>query len=485
MSKSINRIVTILLAILMLVPFVMFASTTPAAAVREPSLISGTMVKEHYDGSSSSSTYNYWIYRPENFDIYGEKLPLIVSLHGGNGTGTNLDQLHSYDEGFCKYIYEGKTAPEAVVLMPQSPSGWWFKYSDQGEIEGCKGLLELIEYVAYNNNIDKSRIYITGVSRGGVATFLMLRHCPDYFAAAMPIASATKPALCAGIKTPIRIYHGRYDLQNDETHMGNSVITATDIINNSGGNCELIIIEGIGHSGQFVYYDTENYDAMEWLYSHRKETIVDDPLDAFKDVSASSWYANSVLYVSNNGIFSGEGKGEFRPDDNMTRAMVVQSVFNLDAAKDKVNHVVDFVDEDGQILDAGKNHTEFSDISKNDWCYTAVKWASNIGIVNGINGKFLPSRAISRQDFVTMLYRYSVLKGCVKQKTHQTSFIDSFADGDIVGSYSKDAISWAITNGIINGYNDGTLRPNMSVTRAEAAVIMERMAKFIEQSLDK
>lgn len=250
---------------------------------------SHTMTKNHY--ISDTCDFEYWLYNPNLYS--NEKMPLIVSLHGGNGTGRNLDQLVNYDEGFCTYLYEGKTFPNAIVLMPQSPTGWTRDYDD---------LMELIEYIVKEYDINRSRIYITGVSRGGVATYEMLKLYPNYFAAAMPIASATYPYTCKDIKTPMRIYHGEYDLRNTggTVSMGDSVIAVEKLINENGGNCELFILPGVGHSGQFIYWDTENYDAMEWLLSQVNSNVIEDINDNVSVEEISFGYFTEDVYQDEN-----------------------------------------------------------------------------------------------------------------------------------------------------------------------------------------
>lgn len=213
------------------------------------------------DGSykTSNITFNYYLYDP-NLDNE-EHMPLIVSLHGGKGTGNNLERLVSVDKGLCRFISEGLVYPNAVVLMPQSKNGWTSNYSD---------LMELIEYIVDEYDIDKDRIYLTGISAGGVGAFQMLIKYPNYFAAAVPVAAAVPSYSCKVIKIPVRIYHGSLD-----TGMGFSVIDADKVMNDNGGQSELVMLKGKGHEIQFVYYD-EEYDIFDWLLEHRlSDTIVE------------------------------------------------------------------------------------------------------------------------------------------------------------------------------------------------------------------
>lgn len=451
MSKKTMRVVAIILAALFVLS--MLFAFAPRAEAEEMRLISGAMVKKRYEGGTRENTFDYWLYTPESFGEGDVQLPLIVSLHSGNGTGTDLDNLHLYDEGLCQYIYRGVTAPNAVVIMPQSPSGWWFHYGPQGEDTGCDGLMELIEHVVKTCNIDRDRIYITGVSRGGCATFLMVRRFPYYFAGAMPIASATNPYLCASIKTPMRIYHGREDLRTDELHMGNSVVAAEKIINENGGNCQLFILDGVGHGGQFVYWDYDNYDAMSWLFAQSK-------VDGLRDVNSSDWFGDCVKYVVEQKIFNGNGDGTFTPYAPLTRAMTAQILFNL---------------YDDFAADRGFN--TFSDVDPKAWYRPAVTWAASNGIMSEIDGKFRPNENIRRQELVTAAYRYMSFIGFDVSKPGKSVDLSQFTDGTSITGYDALAFRWAIGAGIITGYDDGTIRPDEEIKRAEAAAIFTRLTK--------
>ena len=154
------------------------------------------------------------------------------------------------------YLVQGKIHPNAVILAPQSPNGW---------TSGWEDLMELIEFIVQEYNIDRTRISVTGSSRGGVCTFELIMRYPDYFASAMPINSSTYTNNCNKIKTPVRIYHGGQDYG-----MGFAVVAANDIINSNGGQSELIMFDWVGHGCQFIYYQ-EKYDVYNWLTSHVNE----------------------------------------------------------------------------------------------------------------------------------------------------------------------------------------------------------------------
>jgi len=119
--------------------------------------------------------------------------------------------------------------------------------------------------------------------------------------------------------------------------------------------------------------------------------------------------------------------------------------------------------------------SKFSDVSAGDWFNGAVGWAAGLGVINGYGGAYAPLDAVTRQDLVTILYRYA------KQAGYNVSAgsvdLSAYADGAAVASYAAEAMRWAIAVGLIKGYEDNTLRPTATATRAEVAAIMQRLVQ--------
>ncbi len=153
----------------------------------------------------------------------------------------------------------------------------------------------------------------------------------------------------------------------------------------------------------------------------------------FNDVAASAWYANSVKYVVDKGLFGGVGNGNFAPNANMTRAMM----WTVLARYMGVN------------TNTGSN-----------WYEAARAWAIEKGISDGT----MADGDVTREQFVTMLWRLS------GEPTVDNSA--SFTDSGTVSNYAKTAVDWAVAQGIVNGYNDGSFKPQGSATRAEVAKML-------------
>ena len=114
---------------------------------------------------------------------------------------------------------------------------------------------------------------------------------------------------------------------------------------------------------------------------------------------------------------------------------------------------------------------EFKDAASiRDYAKDAVAWAAKEGIVKGDdNGNFLPTADITRQDFVTMLWR---LKGSVASEKALT-----FGDKADIKDYAQTAVAWAVENGYINGRDNGNFDPAAKITRAEIVAILNRIAE--------
>ncbi len=188
------------------------------------------------------------------------------------------------------------------------------------------------------------------------------------------------------------------------------------------------------------------------------EVIIVDNTKYFADVAAESWYAGDVAFVTAREIFNGVGDGRFSPASTMNRAMIAQVLYNFDRySSESVT-------------------TSFSDVKLSDWFAGAVGWAVNNSIITGYGSVFGAADAVTRQDLVTILYRYAKGAGYDVGKSADLS---AFGDMNRISDYAKDAVKWAVDSGIISGYSDGTIRPTATATRAEVAAIMARFVRNV------
>ncbi len=178
---------------------------------------------------------------------------------------------------------------------------------------------------------------------------------------------------------------------------------------------------------------------------------------AFADVKPGSWYADSVEFCYNAGLMNGVGGGCFSPNETMTRAMLVQVLYNMSGWK-------------------CESHG-FRDVSDTAWYADAVNWAAANGIVSGVSEtSFAPNRAVTREQTVTILARFA---GKFMELTAPEHALDRFTDADKVSDYAVDAFRWAVSQGIITGTSETTLSPQGRATRAQIAAILMRFVKLM------
>lgn len=179
----------------------------------------------------------------------------------------------------------------------------------------------------------------------------------------------------------------------------------------------------------------------------------------FTDVGSSDWYTAAVQYVYQNGIMAGTSATTFKPNSTLNRAMVVQILYNL---------------EGQPPLPEDNLGYPYSDVNVQAWYADAVYWARTTGVAEGYeNNVFRPEKAVTREELAQMLYNYAQYKGIILPALGDLS---KFPDGSKVSSWAQTAMSWATGLQVINGYEDGTLRPGGSTTRAEAASMIVGLA---------
>lgn len=122
------------------------------------------------------------------------------------------------------------------------------------------------------------------------------------------------------------------------------------------------------------------------------------------------------------------------------------------------------------------SHTGFSDVKKSHWHYEAVDFVTSQGLIDPISAtSFAPDQAMSRAALVTALWRVSGCPGglTIDAEDEAVSFYDV-----ALGSWYSDAVTWAASNGIVNGYNDGGFHPEDSLTREQLAAVFYRFYQW-------
>lgn len=193
-------------------------------------------------------------------------------------------------------------------------------------------------------------------------------------------------------------------------------------------------------------------------------TALAEKADDFTDVSRSDWYYQFVDYVTSKGYFNGTSETTFAPAENMTRAMFVTVLFRFDGAK------------------GDRSQSAFTDVAPGEWYTDAINWAAANRIVDGVgNGKFAPNDPITRAQMCTMIERYLALyKKAWKVTLPETGSVSVMVDENAIPAYALAAVKQCQRHGLVNGFEDGTFRPNDLSTRAQVAAVIYRMSYLVQ-----
>lgn len=194
----------------------------------------------------------YLLYVPPEYDDQaGRSWPFILFLHGAGQCGEDL--VHVRDEGLPQFIARTPGFP-FVVAAPQCPCGEWW------DIDMLSALMTtLLEHL----NIDKTRLYLTGLSLGGMGTWDLAARHPDWFAAIAPICGPVDAANAPKLKhIPIWVFHGE---QDPHVPIAES-IDMVEALQREGADVRFTIYPDGGHNvWDDTYSDPELY---EWFLSH-------------------------------------------------------------------------------------------------------------------------------------------------------------------------------------------------------------------------
>lgn len=171
----------------------------------------------------------------------------------------------------------------------------------------------------------------------------------------------------------------------------------------------------------------------------------------FTDVADSAWYYENVVYAYTEGLMNGTSDTTFTPEGGVNRAMLVTVLWRLEG--------------EPAAEDAG-----FTDLAQ-DWYKTAVNWAAANELVTGYGeGVFAPEDALTREQLVTILYRYAAFKG---YDTTAAAELSAFTDSAAISDWASAAVSWAAGAKLVNG-SDGGFQPAAGAQRAQLAAVFQR-----------
>jgi predicted peptidase len=190
----------------------------------------------------------YLLYLPDGYEQKGKLWPLLLFLHGSGERGSNLQLVKTH--GPPKHVDKGRAYP-FIIASPQCPVEHWWSFATLDLL-----LREIVE----KYGVDENRIYVTGLSMGGFATWTLATEYPGRFAAIVPICGGGIPHRASLLSNlPIWAFHGAQDPVIPLLYSQEMV----NAVNAAGGSATLTIYPDAGHDAWTETYD--NPELYEWL----------------------------------------------------------------------------------------------------------------------------------------------------------------------------------------------------------------------------
>lgn len=206
-------------------------------------------------------------------------------------------------------------------------------------------------------------------------------------------------------------------------------------------------------TGEIVKLSAPTGDGMAVKLDASADLILEDRSKAFADTD-SHWGKSAIDFATAHALFNGTSDTTFAPDEPMTRGMVAVVLHNFEGNPDPAAR------------------PNFTDAASGKWYTDAVNWVTEKGIAGGYgNGSFGVEDVVTREQLVTILYRYANAMG---YSTEGGADLSAFPDGASVSAYASEAMGWAVGSGLIVSTDGGVLAPGSSATRAQVAAILNR-----------
>lgn len=176
------------------------------------------------------------------------------------------------------------------------------------------------------------------------------------------------------------------------------------------------------------------------------------------DIPSGSWYESAVQYCLNNNYMNGESETKFNPNGTVSRAQMVQVLYNLEGQPGYTS-----------------GHTPFVDITPGSWYYNAVRWSEENGIADGTSATtFEPNAPVTREQVATFFANYAKFKN---NYSGAQSDLSKYSDRNKISAWAKENISWAVNYGLMSGTSETTLDPQGTCIRAQLAQFIKNYFK--------
>ena len=201
-------------------------------------------------------------------------------------------------------------------------------------------------------------------------------------------------------------------------------------------------------------YNPETISITVFDYALNHFRVYGPDATPFMDIHPTDWYYDAVCYTKSHGLMSGIDEKTFAPHHTTNRAQLVTTLWRLA----------------GSPMEAPM--PDYTDLAVKAYYTPAVAWASNAHIISGYpDGRFGPDDALTREQMATIFYRFAAHQ----QQTDTTvdaPILDAFSDTQNIQPWAKEALTWAINEGLMNGIDQTHLAPQGRTTRAQLATVL-------------
>lgn len=469
----------------------------------------------------------WFTYVPSSYEP-GTEVPLVVAIHGYSSsifafTGDSRWQDVAEENGF-------------IVVFPQAhvndfPSRGevyapvWHTYSyalTETATDDVEFIRQLIGITEERYSIDESRVYATGHSNGATMTWALGLDAAELFAAIAPVGhnsgsyrgapgnnnmgptdrlSDTTPAQECDEILPVWMFKGEYDVDGgatfDNLHLWNTnsnanalahwterngadLATAQDSTDSSGryvtttytadtSEAPLVRYTVVGNSPH-AYIPTEAEMIWDEFFSKysRENGVLYYEGDAvavkpeaeqvdFADIQGH-WAKDAIVDTVENGLFAGTSATTFSPEEPVNRGMAITVIGRSALAV-------------GAPVFASDT---FEDVAYSDYFAPYVGWAVQQEIAQGTSATtFEPAATITREELAVMVVNYIEKTGKILPEVNEAA---DYSDADAISSWAMDAVDKMQRSNLMTGKENGRFDPQGALTRAELAVVMQRIA---------
>ncbi len=204
----------------------------------------------------------------------------------------------------------------------------------------------------------------------------------------------------------------------------------------------------------------ETVDAADKELMDAFQLLMNDPVcDMYKDVPEGAWYYNEVDFVTRYGLMNGLNNNYFAPKHDLTRGQMVTILYRLEGSPEVSGDM------------------PFTDVAPNRFYTKAILWAYETELAKGVgDGRFAPESKLTRQQLATFMMRYAEMCGA---DTSKRADLSGYTDAGKVMNFAREAMEWAVAEGLIKGVTTTTLAPASTANRAQGATILARLCKNI------